>query len=103
MIGQVSGQDQRREDDVADPLDGRTQHSLAEAVTEHQPAGIHVLDVDLGQRLLEMRGDVDDAHAGQLAIQQLAQRHAATAALAQRHDDLVDVVLQRGLGEVGRR
>ena len=67
--------------------------ALVEAVAEDQPAGVQVVDADLAQALLEVRIEVVDLHALQLAVQQLAQRHAAGAALGQRDHDLVDPAL----------
>jgi hypothetical protein len=85
--------------DVEDALDQRAPEALVEATAEDQPAGIDIVDADLAQRLLEVGGDVVDLDAAELAVQQLAQRHAAGAALGQRDDDFVDLQAARGFGQ----
>ena len=91
-------QDQhQRAQDVEDALDRRAVETLVEAIAEDQPAGVDEIDADLAQHALEIGGDVEHPHARQLAVEQLTQRHAAGAALGQRHDDLVDAQAVGGL------
>jgi len=46
-----------------------------------------------------MGGQVEDADAAHLAVQQLAQRHAAGTSLGKRHDDFVDTEAPGGFEE----
>ena len=88
------GQDQQAgAEDVEGPLDRRAPGALIEAFAEDQPAGIDEVDADLAQAILEVRVEVVDLHAVELAVEQLPQRHAAGSPLGQRDHDLVDLAI----------
>ena len=53
----------------------------------------------LPQKFFKMCRQINDLYTLQLAVQQLAQRHAAAAALIDRHHDLIDPVFLNNLGE----
>lgn len=59
--------------------------------------GAQRVQADLAAHAFEEARQVIDRHAGQLAVQQLAQRQHAATAFAHRHDDFVGAVIARQL------
>ncbi len=101
--GQRDEDQHRGAEDVEHPLDGGAHDALVEAVAEDQPARRHGVQADLAEVLFVEGGDVGDAHAAQLAIEQRAHGHAAAAALGDGHHDFIDALVlhQVGQGQVG--
>ena len=98
-------QQYRCANDVEQAFHDRAQQPLTETITKNQPAGRYGIEPDLPQRLLEMGSHVDHPHTLQLAVEQFPQGHAAAASFGQGHHDLVDLLLDRDIGQrhVGRQ